>query len=106
MARIRQRRGDSLDNGALIGLATPAGVAMIAVGISAARSHSGDAEAGWVALGTLLYGGIGAGIGVGVDALIARQRVIFERPGLSTVTFRWAPMLARRGGGAALTLTF
>src|SRR5688500_18411606 len=63
---IQQRRSDSLANGAIWGLAVGSA---IAAGLVAAFWEGSDDAApaiGFIAM----YGGIGAGIGVGVDALI------------------------------------
>ena len=80
ISKIMQRRGDSLGNGALWGLAVGAGLATVAVASAAASDELEGEDAGWAALAIGVYGGIGAGIGVGIDALITRRQVIFERP--------------------------
>ena len=66
---IRQRRGDSLQNGALAGLCIGAGLTAILFALS-----GDDVNGGWAALGIAIYGGVGAGIGVGVDALIVTRQ--------------------------------
>lgn len=69
---IRQR-GDSLANGTLIGFGSGFGAGLIACG----GCHIGPGlGAGAVA------GGMGAAIGAGVDALIRRSRVVYERGGV------------------------
>jgi hypothetical protein len=71
---IRQRRSDSLQNGALIGLGVGAGLFLAAV------AGADDLDlSGWAAIGALECAGLGAGIGAGVDALITRRQVIYER---------------------------
>lgn len=102
VATIRQRRGDSLANGALWGLGIGGG-SVLALGIYAAASD--EASAGEVAAVTALYGGIGAGIGVGVDALISKRVVIFERRSASA-SFGVAPILSPGRKGALLTIGF
>ena len=74
---------DSFKNGALIGLATGAGVGMFA---AATSGSSGDglvdaATAGPAALIGLVAGAAaGLGIGIGLDALVRRYRVLYETP--------------------------
>jgi hypothetical protein len=74
---------DSFKNGALIGLATGAGVGMFA---AATSGSSGDglvdaATAGPAALIGLVAGGAaGVGIGIGLDALVRRYRVLYKAP--------------------------
>lgn len=99
---IRQRRQDSLGNGALWGVVS--GAALFAV------SLTGGGETGLESVGDavgagLLLGGIGAAIGVGIDALIARQQVIFQRAG-AAARLRVAPLVGRGRRGALLAVTF
>ena len=69
VSTIRHRRQDSLRNGALWGLGAGATAGMVACG----RCHIGPG------LGVAaLYGGLGAGIGVGIDALIEGNVTVFE----------------------------
>ena len=77
VAMIRQRRHDSLANGALWGLVVGVSFGgLLAAGLAA----EGDGgEAGAVALVAAMFGAMGTGIGVGVDALIAKRVPIFER---------------------------
>ncbi len=105
IARIMQRRGDSLGNGALWGLAVGAGIATVAVATAVASEDFEEEDAGWAALAIAVYGGIGAGIGVGIDALITRQQVIFERPAGATVV-DLVPLVTGGRKGALLRITF
>ena len=93
---IRMRRPDSLGNGALTGMAIGAGLAVAAVASQASAN-----ELGWIPLVALVYGGIGAGIGVGVDALIERDRVIYAR---STPAISIAPMSGHRQRGVFVSV--
>ena len=70
VSAIRHRRDDSLVNGAAWGLT----VGTVAGFAPCGRCHIGPglAMAG-------LYGGIGAGIGVGIDALIRGNATVFRR---------------------------
>ncbi len=96
---IRQRRQDSLANGALWGLVSGAGVALIPIALC------GDDCDIVVAAIIPVYAGLGAGIGVGVDALIARRQVIFERA-RAAAGFRMAPLVGRGRRGVMLAVTF
>lgn len=91
--RISRRGGDSVGNGASIGLAIGAvfgaGVA-ISVGETLYAIPAG-----------LVYGGLGAGIGVGIDALIRGQRLVYVR---SKTTLSLAPIISRERKGVMLTL--
>ena len=101
IATISQRRGDSLANGALWGLAVGAGLAtaaVVSVGVE-------DGDGGWAAGAILAYAGIGTGIGVGIDALITRRQVIFERPAGATAV-NLVPLMTGGRKGAALRITF
>jgi hypothetical protein len=69
---VRHRRQDSLGNGALWGLGAGATAAMVTCG----RCHVGPGLAM-----AAMWGGVGAGIGVGIDALIKGNVVIFKRQG-------------------------
>jgi hypothetical protein len=81
---IRQRRADSLANGAWWGFGVGAGLAgLVLVAFAACDICDGEVEPGVAAAAVGLYGAMGAGIGVGVDALIRRQQVIYRRPGVA-----------------------
>jgi len=96
--RITQisRPPDSLANGALIGLASGAAFGLIGSTVGTDDCDEIYYECyggpGYVIGSTLIFGGIGAGIGVGVDALIRRNRVIYRRD--SGVQTRLAPVVA------------
>jgi hypothetical protein len=98
---IRQRRGDSLANGAWWGLGIGAGLIGIAIAVEGVE----DGDAGYAAGAVAVYGGLGAAVGVGIDALITRKYVIFERPATSA---RWhvAPIVSRQSQGARVTFRF
>jgi hypothetical protein len=100
---IQQRRGDSLANGALWGLAAGAAYAtagMIMIGVDC----YGDANCAAVGAGTIgVYGAIGAGIGVGIDALIKDRRVVYRSPTANT-RLNVAPLLTARSKGVLLSI--
>ena len=77
---IRQRRGDSLANGAWWGFGAGAVIAALAIGSCVECFLD---EPGWMVAAASLYGAMGAGFGVGVDALIRREQTIYRRPGLN-----------------------
>lgn len=98
---IRQRRPDSLLNGALIGMGVGAGIVLAA---AVADDVSGP-DTDWYVLGAFIYGGIGAAIGVGFDALSKDELDVFRRePPRAQV--RLQPMLAPSGGGLRLAVVF
>jgi len=76
---IRQRRSDSIANGAKWGLAIGGGIGVLA-GSRLAWAYEGDGRGAFVAMMALTYAGLGAGIGAGVDALISTNQVIYARP--------------------------
>ena len=96
VAIIEKRGADSLKNGALIGLAIGGGLFGPAIGAA-----TGDW--GFAVVGGLIYAGIGAGIGVGVDALIEGSRVIYAGAPSRRTTFSIAPILGRSRRGVLLS---
>lgn len=75
---VRQRKSDSLKNGAIIGAATGAGVASVMVGVLCAAF--GDCPAAGVAGYIGMFAAMGTGVGVGVDALITSSRTLYQSP--------------------------
>jgi hypothetical protein len=99
---IRQRKSDSLGNGALWGLAVGAGVVLVA-GLSTAEGPDED----WVWLAAAFYGGVGAGIGVGIDAMIKKDYVIFEPSSAPPPTeVRLVPLLTPKRQGLLVSVAF
>lgn len=104
VATIRQRRGDSLKNGAIIGAV--AGTAYFVTVAALLR----DSDGGDVIVPTAIAGGVisaamGAAAGVGIDALITRKRVIYQRAsGGGTVSI--SPLFGHERRGAAVTVKF
>ena len=83
-------------NGALIGLAIGGGIFGPAIGVV-------TRDWGVAIAGGLIYAGIGAGIGVGIDALIEGPRVIYAASRPKT-TVNIPPTPARSGRGVVLSL--
>jgi hypothetical protein len=102
---ISVRRGDSLRNGALIGMGVGGG--LVAVGCLAAGE---EGDGAWCVAGALIYAGIGAGIGVGIDALIPGKKIVaYRAPGSGSVSharLSIAPVVTRRSKGLALSFAF
>ena len=106
--RITQiaRPGDGLGNGALIGLGAGAAFGLLAAtaGTDTCEGYYEPCGPGWVAGSTLVFGAIGAGIGVGVDALVHHDRVIYRRgPRRQT---RVAPVLGPGVAGALFSMAW
>ena len=99
---IRQRRSDSLANGAIWGLAVGG---LLATGMVAAF-WEGDDDIGPAAVGVALYSGVGAGIGAGVDALITRRHVIYQRRSTSAVEIGIVPLMTDQRKGALVSVRF
>ena len=103
------RPHDGLGNGALIGLGSGAALGLLAVISEESRDceYEGFFDCGnpggaaYVAA-PLLIGGLGAAIGVGVDALIKRDPNLFRRSGASRVNV--APTVARGVRGVTVSL--
>jgi hypothetical protein len=105
------RPHDTLANGALIGFGTGAALGFAAIAADDARSCdpaaffdcSDPSGAGYM-VGTLLAGALGTAVGVGVDALIHRDRGIYRRGGTARVAL--SPVLARGTRSAVLSLSW
>ena len=104
VATIQVRRADSLRNGALIGFAVGGGLGL---GLG---DFSGSWSWGDAAVGALMIGGIGAGIGVGIDALIPGKKLVAYRApgsaGQAHARFSIAPVITPRAKGVAVAFAF
>jgi hypothetical protein len=94
---LRQRRDDSLRDGALWGLGTGAVGGFMPCG----RCHVGPGL-----MMAAIVGGLGAGVGVGIDAMIRGQATVFERPGASGTKVTVAPRLSKSHRGVMVSVTF
>ena len=83
---------DSLVNGTVIGAAAGAGFGLLFT--HAVRDS--DLSAGQYAYGAVVFGAIGAGIGLGVDALIGRS----AKPAVRAPRLVFAPAVGRTTGFA------
>lgn len=103
---ISRRGDDSLANGAKIGFGVGSGFGLFIAALVVASADSSGAAAA-VPIGVLIYGGLGAAIGVGLDAMHTTERVIYARRAPATTAgFGVAPTLTAARKGAALTLRF
>jgi len=102
---ITERQGDSLANGALIGLA----VGGVGTGLACLASTEGP-DQDWCLVAALAYGGIGAAIGVGIDALIPGKKLVTYRAplthGSSQARLSIAPLVTPRAKGVAVSFAF
>jgi hypothetical protein len=80
---VRQRKSDSLKNGAIIGAVTGGGAAAVMVGVLCAAF--GDCPAAGVAGYIGLFGAMGAGAGAGIDALITKRHTLYQSPGTAAL---------------------
>jgi hypothetical protein len=102
---IRQRRPDSLSNGAKWGFGIGAGLGLIATASVDELEGTGE-KAAWIVLGTLVYGGIGAGVGVGLDAMISSDQVIYSQATGSASHVALRPLFTRGRIGLQASLAF
>jgi hypothetical protein len=75
-----RRRGDSLANGAWWGFGVGMGIAALAI---ATCVECFTDEPAWIGAAVVMYGALGTGFGVGIDALVRGQHTIYRRPGLN-----------------------
>ena len=102
---IRQRRGDPLANGAKWGFGIGATLGLLG-GLAVANESDDDSDAAFVVFGTLFYAGVGAGIGAGLDALIASRQVIYARRSSASARLTLKPFATRRRQGAMVAIAF
>jgi len=98
---IRQRRPDPLSNGARWGLLVGGGFGLLT---GAALVGDGNSAAVMIPIMGLAYGGIGAGVGAGLDALLSAEQVIYARRRASRV--RVAPLVSRQRKAVLVSLAF
>jgi hypothetical protein len=75
VSTIRQRRSDSLATGARVGFAIGAGIGLVG-GVAFASVYDEVGPAQIIAI-SFMYGAVGAGMGVGMDALVETEQVIY-----------------------------
>lgn len=100
ITRVRVRHSDPVINGALIG----AGVA-VASGLFLCRLTEPWENCRDDVGPMLRIGAVGAGIGIGIDALIRGRRTIYDAAQGSTRLYA-APIIARHAAGLQVSLSF
>ena len=100
VSRIRARHFDSVLNGALIGAGAAVASGLLLCTAMEPWENCRD-DVGPM----FLIGGIGAGIGIGVDALIHGRKTIYEAPRASA-RVRAVPIIGRHGAGFNLSFSF
>jgi hypothetical protein len=105
VATISQRRGDSLKNGAIIGAVGGMAYFVTLLAILQGTSDGGGVIIPTAIVGGVLFAGMGAAAGVGIDALISPRQVIYQQPaGRSRVSV--SPVFGQGRRGAAVTVKF
>ncbi len=105
VTRIRQRLPDSKKNGALIGFLV--GAAASTTVATAMASPSGSCHGGCVAANVLYGGGLGALIGMGIDAMIQSRKDIYVRgSGHSSREIVLRPFVLSQAKGLNVSLRF
>jgi len=100
---IKQRRSDSLANGAIIGAIPGAAWGMWVALFSDCHGNCAANQAAAIGFSAAL----GAGIGLGIDALIIRTHTIYRGSGrASSSHFNIAPVLHGGNRGIAMSLSF
>lgn len=100
IVHISARHFDPVINGALIGAGAAIGAGLFMCTRTEPWENCRDDVGPIVRIGAL-----GAGIGIGVDALIRGRRTIYER-GLASTQLRAVPIVARRTAGLQVSLSF
>jgi len=99
---IQLRHADSLANGAKIGFGI--GVGFGALGALAVAGEIGSNAA--IVPIVLMYGALGAGVGVGVDGLFSSDKVVFSRPSPRAARLALSPIAGQGRRGVRLILGF
>jgi hypothetical protein len=100
---IRARKDDRLSDGARNGFIGGAAFGLL-VGL-AVRDYGGGGA--FVATAALVYGTLGAGVGVGLDAMITREKIIYEaHTPSSPANVRVAPFMTPERRGVAMSVRF
>lgn len=103
---VRQKRGDSLANGAWIGAVSGGG---LFGGIAIAYCSGGECqgEGGQIAAAAAIYTGMGAAIGVGIDAIFKHPQTIYKQlPQTMLRSVRVTPLVLDRRKGVELKVSF
>jgi len=103
---IKQKRSDSLANGAIIGAVAGGGLAGgIVIAYCSEEGCNGDGAQ--ITAAVLVYAGLGAAIGVGVDAIFKHWQTIYKLPEQTTLrNLSVSPLLTGGTRGAVLRVSF
>jgi hypothetical protein len=99
VVRVRARRSDSVLNGALIGAAAAVATGLFLCNLTEPWENCRDDVGPIVRIGA-----VGAGIGIGVDALIRGRKTIYEAT--TAPGFKVAPIVGRHAAGLRLFFSF
>ncbi len=100
--RIQRDERDSLLNGAMIGLSTGAGLVLLSAASTCRYCNGRDWQ--MFGLAAAVYGGVGAAIGAGIDALIRDHTVIYQRSDGTRASLAVAPIVGSKTKGVQLAL--
>jgi hypothetical protein len=100
VVRVRVRHSDSVLDGALIGAGAAVASGLFLCGLTETWENCRDDVGPMFRIGA-----IGAGIGIGIDALIRGRRTIYEAAHRST-RLRAAPIIARDASGLRISFSF
>jgi hypothetical protein len=104
VAAITQRRDDSLKNGAIIGAVAGAAY-FVTAAVALAGTDDTDVIVPTAIAGGVLFAGLGAAAGAGIDALFSRRQVIYQKPApWSRATV--SPVFSHGRLGAVVTVGF
>jgi hypothetical protein len=104
------RSHDGLGNGALIGFGVGAALGLASIAYEDTRScdpmafwDCSDPSSGSYAAVSMIFGGLGAAVGVGIDALVHRDPALYRR---GTTRISLAPTLGRGKRAAVLSVSW
>ena len=100
ITRIQVRRSDSLLNGALIGAGSGVASGLLICNLMEPWENCRDDVGPMFA-----FAGLGAAIGMGIDALRRDRAVVYDTTQVST-QFSAAPIVTRSGGGVRVSFRF
>ena len=96
LLRVRVRHSDSVMNGVLIGAGAAVASGLLLCRLTEPWENCRDDVGPMVRIGA-----IGAGVGIGIDALIRGRRTIYEAERLHLV-----PIVTRQAGGLLVSVSF
>jgi hypothetical protein len=99
--QIRQRQPDSLWTGAIVGFGVGAAFGVVPVSLMSPSCQGAECVVPIIA-----GGAAGAGIGIGIDALIKGRKVIYTAGGRQASQLRVVPLISASARGASLSVRF